>query len=130
MYFFVQLTKRFIGISLLVFCIQFGVIGITWSIAISGFIWWVFNAFINKRAICYGLFDQIRDVYKPLVVAICLGGLIYKLQETFNLQSFAQLIVYIPVFSILYLAISRLLKFEGYEILINEVLKRHLMHKK
>lgn len=130
MYFFVQLTKRFIGISLLVFCIQFGVIGITWSIAISGFIWWVFNAFVNKKAISYGIFEQLRDVYKPLVVAIGLGAIIYKLQETFVLSCFAQLIIYIPVFSILYLTISKLLKFEGYEILINEVLKRHLMHKK
>lgn len=129
MYFIVQSSKRVIAIALLLYCIRFGVIGITWSIAISGFIWWVINATINIKAIKYGLIDQIKDVYKHLLLAICLGGLIFKMQNFLIIPHFAQLLIYIPTFSILYFTISKHFKLEGYGIITNEVLK-NLFNKK
>lgn len=125
-YFFVQLTKRFFGIALLLICSKYGVIGITWSIAISGIVWWIFTASINTRILNYGIFKQIRDIYRHSLIAIGLGLIVFYMLRFLNFQPLITLLIVVPFYCISFLGLSSLLKLEGFQLLKTEVLDKYI----
>lgn len=117
-YFWVQLTKKIIGICLLVFGIEYGVVGITWSVALSGIIWWVISATVNNKLLGYGLLKQLRDVIPYFITSLILSLVIYCIMNyILAIHSvLGELLLSIVLFSVGYLIISGLIGFKPYKI--------------
>lgn len=116
LYFWVQLIKKVIGVALLIIGIQYGVIGITWSLAAAGFIWWVIAAAVNTKIIHYGFFKQLKDIGVFLLIALIVGCGVYYLSTVLLLSTILSLLVYPLVFVGLYVIISKLFNLEPFNI--------------
>ena len=128
-YFWVQLIKKIISVVLLIIGLNYGVMGVTWSVSISGIIWWVFAASINTKLIGYGIVQQIRDVYMQFFLAVILGVLVFGILSIVNALPIFQLIAALLIFLPIYVCSSKILKLEGYKTLSNEVINKYLKKK-
>lgn len=128
-YFWVQLTKKLIAVSLLVLGLNYGVLGVTWSVSISGIIWWIFSASINTRLIGYGIMKQIKDVYIQFILAIILGVIVYAMLQIFDFSPIVKLLIAAIAFLPPYLYITKIMKLEGYRVVINEVIRKYIRRK-
>lgn len=127
LYFWVQLIKKTIGIILLIVGVQFGVMGITWSLAISGIIWWIISSCVNGQTICYGFKDQLRDVMPFFVLATAIGLIIHFISSYFSFHIVISLLLTSSVFVLLYILLSKAFKLEPYYIylsIIKDYIKR------
>lgn len=127
LYFWVQLIKKTIGVTLLVLGISFGVIGVTWSLAVSGIIWWIISSSVNSRTISYGFIEQLKDVFPFLVLSIVIGVPLYYATSFINLPNLVSLLFTSFVFAFLYILISKLLKMDPffiYSSIIKDYLRR------
>ena len=125
LYFWVQLIKKIIGIILLLVGIQFGVIGVTWSLALSGIIWWVISSCVNSRMIDYGFFKQLKDISVILISSLVIGASVMYLSSLFEMSSLVSILFGAIFFSLMYVFISKIMKMEPYYIYI-DILKGYL----
>ncbi|OZC34903.1 hypothetical protein B9Q17_09855 [Marinobacter vinifirmus] len=65
----VGFVKKAVNLTLLFLAIPFGVIGIVISQVIGTFLALIPNTYFSARLVGYSLFDQIKDVVKPLAAA-------------------------------------------------------------
>ena len=121
LYFWVQLVKKIIGIFLLIIGVRYGVIGITWSLALSGIVWWIISASINSRFINYGLASQIKDVIGYFLIAVIIGVVIYHLSTILLLPTLGSLFVYSLLFVGFYFLFSKIFNLEPFGIYKNIV---------
>lgn len=107
-YFWVQLFKKIIGIVLLVVGLQYGIIGVTWSVSVSGFLWWITSAVVNKRIIKYGFFEQVVDILPSVLVSLAIGFLFYIVGSHMSITPIISIIAIGLGYVLFYLFISRL----------------------
>src|SRR5690606_25917047 len=69
----VGFVKKAVNLILLFLAIPFGVIGIVISQVIGTFLALIPNTYFSARLIGYSLFDQVKDVVKPLTAALIAG---------------------------------------------------------
>ena len=129
LYFWVQLIKKIIGVALLIVGIQYGVVGITWSLAASGFIWWIIAAFVNFKILDYGFFKQLKDVGAFFLMSIIVGGGVYYLSKLIQLPALLSIILLTFVFVGLYLILSKVFNVEPLNIYVS-IIKDYLNKKK
>ena len=118
LYFWVQLIKKIIGIGLLVVGVQFGVAGVTWSLAISGFIWWVIAAVANSQVLNYGFITQLKDVSTYLLLSITIGIAVFYISTLLSLPSLIAIFAYSVLFMGLYIGLSMVFNIEPYNVYI------------
>lgn len=128
LFFWLQLTKRLIGLICIVIGMRFGIIGMTWGVVVSAYIWWAIGAFFSGREIEYGILQQLKDTYKHYLLSIATGGFIYYVTSLFSLPSLPMLIVQTIMFVVVFLLASKILRLEGYDlykdIIINNIINR------
>lgn len=129
LYFWVQLIKKIIGIVLLVVGVRFGVIGVTWSLAIAGFVWWVVAAVVNSRILNYGFLKQLKDVSAFLLMAVTIGIVVYYLNSLLSLSSLLAIILCSVLFVGFYLGMSKVLNLEPFKVYMG-ILKDYLSRRK
>ena len=115
-YFWVQLSKKVLGISLLIIGLHYGVKGITWAVSISGVLWWVIGATVNGHLIGYGLLTQFNDVIKSFLLAGFVAVALHCVLIHFSFAHIVTILLYSTLFFGLYATISGLLKFEPFEV--------------
>lgn len=114
-YLMVQLSKRLIGIGLIVAGIQlWGLNGLLWAVASVGYISFFINAAVNGRLINYGIFKQIRDIGLCYVVAAAIGVITYFVGNLLPVHDYIVMAIQIILYIALYWSASVLFKFEGY----------------
>lgn len=118
-YLTMQMTKRLIGISMIFGGITFGVIGVVASVAITFYIDFLINGFVNKKMIGYGVKRQLCDIKEIVAIAIALGVLIYFVGQILPLQQYIVMFIQILLFVSLYLLITSMLKFESAKVYQN-----------
>ncbi len=127
-YFYVQLTKRLIGIGLILFGVQFGIYGLLWGVTSVGYICFIINAIVNKRLIHYGIWNQIKDVGLCYLLAVVVAAATYFLGSLLPIHEYIVMFIQIILYAGLYLAFSIVFKMEGYEtykeILMEKLKKR------
>lgn len=111
-YFFIQITKRLIGIALILFGMRFGIYGLLWAVASVSYISFIINALVNKKLIQYGIFKQLGDVGACLILALLTGVLTYALGRLLPFHSYLTMLLQIIVYPTLYLLTAKLLKME------------------
>ncbi|MBR4135172.1 MAG: lipopolysaccharide biosynthesis protein [Bacteroidales bacterium] len=113
-YLIVQLSKRIIGIGLIIYGFQYGIYGLLWSIASVGYLCFFINAAVNKRLLNYGIWDQIKDVGLYYVLSLLIGVCMLGLGRVLPLNPYLLMILQSIIFCGLYLLISHVAKLEGY----------------
>lgn len=117
-YFWVQLSKKILGVALLFVGIRFGVMGVTWSVSISGILWWFISASVNKHLLDYGLWNQIKDVFLSFLISVG-GGVLFVLFDFYkDWHIIVQLLTVFLLYLSLYLSLSFLMKSEPLKVYI------------
>jgi O-antigen/teichoic acid export membrane protein len=111
-YFIIQITKRLIGIAIILFGMKFGIYGLLWAVASVSYISFIVNALVNKKLINYGIFRQLGDVGTCLILAILTGVVTYLLGLILSINIYLIMLVQIIVYIVIYLLIAKLLKME------------------
>lgn len=114
-YFFVQLTKRLIGIGLIILGVQFGIMGLLWGVTSVGYICIIINAIVNKRLINYGIWAQIKDVGFCYLLAVAVAVATYFLGQLFPLHEYIVMVIQVAIYCLLYWLLSVIFKMEGYQ---------------
>lgn len=115
-YLIVQLSKRLIGIGLIIAGIKlYGIYGLLWALTSVGYISFFINAGINGKLIQYGIFKQIKDIGLCYLVAAAVGVITYYIGTLIPAHAYIVMAVQIIVYAVLYWGASILFKFEGYK---------------
>ncbi|MBR4919277.1 MAG: lipopolysaccharide biosynthesis protein [Bacteroidales bacterium] len=126
-YFVVQLSKRLIGIGLIVAGFQFGIYGLLWAVTSVGYISFIINAIVNGKLIGYGILKQMKDVGLCYVGTAAIGLAVYFLGTLIPLHPYWVMFIQIILFVGLYWLFSIISKMEGYltykEILLSKFKK-------
>lgn len=126
-YFIVQLTKRLIGIGLIVAGFQFGIYGLLWAVTSVGYISFIINAIVNGKLIGYGLLKQIKDVGFCYLGTAIIGLAVYFIGLHIPLHPYWVMLIQVILFAGLYWLFSVAGKMEGYqtykEILLSKLKK-------
>ena len=114
-YFFVQLSKRLIGIGLIIFGVQFGIMGLLWGVTSVGYICVIINALVNKRLINYGIWEQIKDVGFCYLLAVAVASATYFLGQLIPLHEYIVMVIQVAIYCLLYWLLSLVFKMDGYQ---------------
>ena len=127
-FFLVQLTKKVLGIILLIIGMHYGgIVGITWSVSVSGILWWIISAIVNNKMVNYGLWSQFVDIMPSILISMSSGAVVYFLFDEINMAHILKIFVDTSVFVLLYTMQSRFLNKKPYctfkEIAISGIMK-------
>lgn len=76
----IELTRKFVGLLVLITTMWFGVIWIAIGEIITTIISMVITAYPNKKYLGYGFLDQIKDVLPSLGLTILMGIIVYPIK--------------------------------------------------
>ena len=68
------------------------------------------------KDIKYGFFKQTKDIIKPFVVSVIIGGGVYFLLQNIKLNNIFTILIGGGIFVCLYIALSMFFKLEGFDI--------------
>ncbi|MBO4488818.1 MAG: lipopolysaccharide biosynthesis protein [Bacteroidales bacterium] len=123
-YLIVQLSKRLIGIGLIIYGFHYGIFGLLWAIASVGYICFFINAAVNRKLIGYGIWDQMKDVGVYYLTSLAIGAGVYFLGQAMPVNQYLLMVIQIILFCGLYLLVSHFGRFEGYQTYKGIVLER------
>lgn len=135
-YFYLQLTKRLIALSMIIgsifigkYGIMDGVLALVIVYTLSFYVNIVANTVVNKRLIGYGLMSQIKDVAVYFVFGGIAAAIIWGLGRLLGgWNQYIVMIIQVIVYIIAYLCICAIFKIEGfltyYEIVQSKLKRR------
>ena len=115
-----EIIKKVIGITALFIAMPHGVMAIAISGIITGIISTIVNSWPNKSLLNYTYFEQIKDIMPSLLLSSAMAYVVH-LWILLDLKSWQLLLLQIPTGIIVYIAGSKLFKFEDYDYLINSI---------
>ncbi|MBR4912934.1 MAG: lipopolysaccharide biosynthesis protein [Bacteroidales bacterium] len=127
-YFVIQITKRLIGIALILFGMRFGIYGLLWAVASVSYISFIINTLVNKKLINYGLLRQIGDVGVCLLLALFIGALTYGLGLLLHCHPYLIMLLQIILYLGLYVAVAKILKMEELDTYVGII--SNIVHRK
>lgn len=122
LYFYIQLIKKLIGAFLLIIGIQYGVLGVTWSLPASGLIWWIISSCVNRKLLGYGFISQVKDLYKMAFISFVVGLATFWVSKQIDLPDFLNICAISLLFIGGYFFISWIMKIESFYIYRNIVI--------
>ena len=125
-YLFAQIAKRLFCLVMMIAGAIIGIKGLLWGLVISRMFNFLLNAFLNKRYINYGIFEQIKDVGGTLILAVAVGGLVFLLSYL-PLNQYVVFAFQIILYILVYYSISSLLQIE--ELNTYKTILSNLLHK-
>lgn len=111
-YFVIQITKRIIGIGLILFGMRYGIYGLLWATACSAYISFIINASVNKKLINYGIFRQLGDVGIFLLLAAFTGVITYGIGQLLPCHLYLTMLLQLLIYPTVYIIFAKLLKME------------------
>jgi teichuronic acid exporter len=118
-FFKLEIAKKIIGIISIIIGIQFGIMGMLYAIVVTSYLCLGLNAYFSGKVIKYGILEQFKDVFPTYILSILIGIFTYLLMSYFHLSYITNLILSIIVFSVFYIGISKILRFEALELFSN-----------
>ncbi len=113
LFLYLDIVKNILIISVLLITVQFSVEIMVLGQVVLSFLGYFLNAYYSGRLINYTIKEQLLDIY-PYLATTIIVGLVVMIIGYLNLIAVYQLITQIILFGILYLSISKLVKFESY----------------
>lgn len=111
-YFFLQLSKRLIGIGMIIWGMQYSVLGMVAGAVSLFYIAFIINGFVNGKLIGYGLMAQIKDILPYLLLSGLLGIVVFYGGRCFVVNRYVVMFCQIFAYCTLFCLFSKLFKFE------------------
>lgn len=100
----IEIIKKTLAIIIFFISLYWGIIGVCWGRVLYGFLAVYMNSFYAKRLIGISLWQQLKDIFKPLIYAISMGLVILPI--TFlSLPIINIILISIPTSILVYIAI-------------------------
>lgn len=113
-----EITKKTIGIIILVVSIPFGIYAIAYGLVLNSIISSFINAYPNKQLLNYSYNEQWRDIMPSLFISLVMGAIVHAI-KILNLVTWQLLIIQIIVGIIVYIALITLFKIESFGYLVS-----------
>lgn len=68
-----EVAKKVAGVAILIVSLRFGPLGIAFGMLAEGVVSLAVNMWPNRKILEYGYIEQIRDIIKPVILAIIMG---------------------------------------------------------
>lgn len=128
LYFFIQLIKCSFSIGVIVLSIHHGIYALMFALALIPFFEFVVCSIVNQKLIHYGLFQQLRDILPTFGIAVLSAAIAFCLKYVIEWHPYIVMIVQSLACVVLYIVITKFLKFEAYDIyydvFMNKILKK------
>lgn len=115
-YFLTQIITRIVGISIMFVGMRWGIYGLLWSLVVSSYLNLLVSSVIRSRLVDYSLFEQIKDLFPTLLLALLAGVVTWAIGKYVNIHFVLLLIVQSFIYCAVYLVLSYLFKLDGYRI--------------
>lgn len=133
LYLFTQIIKCIISVSLIVLSVRHGIYALMFALTLIPYFDFLVCSIINGKLINCGFFRQIGDVLPTFGVALVIAVLTYCI-SFIPLHAYIIMVIQSIVYMALYLIVTKLLKFEAfdvyYEVLVNKFLKKKRVDEK
>jgi O-antigen/teichoic acid export membrane protein len=127
-YFKLQLIKRIVGIGIILYSVQFGIMAMMWATAIVSYVFYAINLYFTHRYFIYSVSEQLKDIIPIFIVSLLSGGITYFLLFQINLANIMTLLTGIVLFSAFYIGLSHICKIDGLKY-IYLIIKENLWRK-
>lgn len=123
-FFILQFVKRLIGLGIILFSIQWGLMAMMWSIVANGYLFYVLNCYYTSKVLKYSMKEQLMDILPNLLMAIALMFTLSYSSIWIDsvLEDWILIFIDSIVFMGLYLCIGWLFNFQGL-IILKQILK-------
>lgn len=130
-YFWVQLSKRVMGILLIIFSIRYGIEAMLWAMVLFYYISYLINGIVTGKLIDYGILAQMKDVGATYMLSIVVGIVsFYAFTSLFTVSNYVlALFSQITVYLFLFLSLAYLLRIEGFFI-YKEVIEHFIQQRR
>lgn len=108
-----EILKKIIGIIVLISTMWFGVMVMAYSLLFTSVTSQIINSWPNKKLMNYSYIEQIKDILPSIILATFMGFCV-SLITLLNLPDLITLMIQVPLGVIIYISLSRLLKFEAF----------------
>lgn len=113
-----EIFKKIVGILILFLSMQYGVLVMAYSTLLFNVVAQIINSWPNRKLLNYHYIDQIRDIIPSILLSIIMGICVYSVSYL-NLNSYATLLIQIPLGMIIYILLSKVFKLDCYLYLID-----------
>ena len=113
-----EIIKKLIGISLLVFTMNHGVMAMAYSLLIGNVLAQIVNAWPNKRLLEYSYLEQLKDIFPSVFLALVMGICVWCI-ELLGMNVVVTLVLQVCVGVLIYLTGSIILKNDSFYYLWN-----------
>lgn len=108
-----EFVKKIVGIVALLVTIPISVKAMAYSLLITSVLSQIINSWPNRKLLCYGYLEQIRDILPNVGLAVVMGVVVLTI-EHLSLNHYSMLLLQVIVGMIVYLGCSALMKVESY----------------
>lgn len=115
-----EITKKIVGIVLLLSTMWFGVMAMAYSLLVSSVLSQIINSWPNSKLLSYAYFEQVRDILPSIALAVLMGCCV-KLVEFLHLSTIVTLLLQVPFGAVIYISASALLNLESFEYLMDMI---------
>lgn len=123
-----EITKKIVGIVVLVSTMWFGVMTMAYSLLFTSVISQIINTWPNKKFLNYGYLEQLKDILPGICLAVIMGCLIYPIQWL-NFPDFITLCIQVPLGGAIYVIGSKIFRLESFEYLLG-IVKPYILRKR
>jgi len=111
-----EIIKKILGVSLIVFFLQFGIEGILIALAINSVLEFFLNGYFTKKLIGYSILNQLKDILPTLLLSSTIGLFVWYVFNENEITPLFLIIIQSIIFIALYFIGAVLLKFEAFKI--------------
>lgn len=122
-----EIYKKIIGVSILIFTSFFGIYAIALGGALSSVFFTFINSYPSRKLLNYGYKEQMKDIVPPLLLSIIMGCTVFSV-TLFSYSTLMILLIQIVIGLVVYLGLAHLLKLESYIYIKNII--RELLYKR
>lgn len=115
-----EITKKIVGTVLLLSSMWFGVMAMAYSLLVGSIINQIINSWPNRKLLNYGYLEQLKDILSGIILAICMGVVVYFI-GFIKLPIIAVLGIQIISGGFIYILISKILHLESFEYLFGMI---------
>jgi O-antigen/teichoic acid export membrane protein len=103
---YLSLLKKALGITIFIYSIQYGIVGILSGQIIHSFISYNINVYASNKLIEYRFIDQMKDIIPSVFVGLISAALAYSLMQILPINPLISLILSTLFYALIYFILS------------------------
>ena len=108
-----EIAKKVVGLIILVFTMQYGVLVMAYSLLLGSLLNQIINTWPNRKLLHYSYLEQIKDILPSLSLAVAMGMIVYFISYL-SLPIVVILIIQICCGAFIYVGISAIFQFDEF----------------